>query len=267
MKPLIPTPQIRALRKKLSETKERLWNLLDEYYYLTNIEYSRIMYEYEMLFGELEEKIQEKNTLFKELEQKIGKLSSRKTSAYAYYNDENRKNDRNINQEQCSNLYDSKIPNCPVNEKYEIQQIYRQIVKKLHPDIVGNSIEYNRFWNNVQDSYKNADLLRLRLFYQTLVLDNQNKNSTNPYYEEEALETEIKDLENNIQKLTKRIEYLKQQEPFIFEKKMKDKFWVSIQKKKLQLKINQIDKKISYHKKILMQFNSFELTNEIDVVN
>ncbi len=267
MKPLIPTPQIRALRKKLSETKEKLWNLLDEYYYLTNIEYSRIMYEYEMLFGELEEEINEKNTLFKELEQEIGKLSSRRKMTYSYLNDEKSKYDKNINQEKVNNHYDSKIPSCPVNEKYEIQQIYRQIVKKLHPDISGNSNEYKRFWNNVQDSYKNADLLRLRLFYQTLVLDSQNKNISNPYYEEEALETEIKDLENNIQKLTKRIESLKQQEPYVFEKKMKDKFWISIQKKKLQLKINQIDKKISYHKKILMQFNSFELTNEIDVVN
>lgn len=267
MKPFIPTPQLRALRKKLIATKEKLWDLLDEYYYLTNIEYSRIMYEYEMIFGELEEEIQEKNTLFKELEQKIGTFTARKNNSRNFNDNKYIDNSGFNNREKLNNYYNNQIPDCPVNDNYEIQQIYRQIVKKLHPDISGNSNEYQRFWNNVQDSYKNSDLLRLRLFYQTLVLNNQENHSTNPFYEEEAIETEIKDLENNIQKLAKRIEYLKQQEPYIFEKKLKDKFWISIQKKKLQLKINQIDKKISYHKKILMQFNSFELTNELETFN
>jgi hypothetical protein len=273
MKPINTTPKIRELRKKLNATKEILWNLLDEYYYLTNIEYSRLTYEYEMLFGELEEQINKKNNLINELNAKVQflKNSSRTTNdkqtfqtyTKLHFNKSLTNSPAEFNEDEDK----PKVPNCSVNEKYELQQLYRQLVKKIHPDIAGNSIEFQRFWNNIQDSYKSSDLLRMRIFYHTIVNSFDERHSSDNHREEIALTTELKELEQNVEKVKNRIYKLKLQEPFVLEHKLKDKFWISLQQKRLQLKLSQIDRKIKFQENILNSTNSINFEDKIFLIN
>ena len=239
-------PKIDELKQTIAKIKDDLWNLLDEYYYYTNIVHSQIMFEYDSIFGEIEEQIQERDKLAKELENKINSLStkrSRKTNL-------NHKNTAN----QLNSFSNGKnhflVPNCKVNEEYEAQQLYRQIVKKLHPDVAGITPEFNRFWNNIQDSYKTTDVQRLRIFYQTIV-NNPEENHTHNNREETALRTEIQDLEYNLNKLKNRLKQIQNQEPYIFKEKLKDRIWIATRKQRLMLKLFQIDNEILNRKKVL----------------
>jgi len=241
-------PKIQELKQLIAKVRNQLWDLLDEYYYYTNIVYSQIMFEYDSIFGDIEEQIQEKDKLARELEYKIHYLSNNKK---ANKNKIQTSHNSNVNGAQKygnSNYY---VPNCKVNEEYEAQQLYRQIVKKLHPDVAGITPEFERFWNNIQDSYKNSDVQRLRIFYQTIVNDPLNKDLSDSTREETALKTELKDLEYNLNKLKIRLKQLQDQEPYIFKDKLKDKIWVATRKQKLMLKLFHIDNEILNRKRIL----------------
>ncbi len=232
--------KILELREALLKQKHSLWDLLDEYYYITNIVYSQIMYEYEMIFGEIEEEIEEKDRLARELSSKI-EFTNRKQnfSKSNVTNSFSQQNNPNPNTEY--------IPNCNVNIKYEVTQLYRQLAKKLHPDLAGDTYEFRRFWHNIQDSYKQFDVQRLRMFYQTIVSDDIDAENENRRREEIALRTEIQDIQFNINKLKNRIANLKTQEPYVFKDKMNDRLWIVNRKQKLMLKLFHIDVEIINH--------------------
>lgn len=254
-------PRIEELKQVIANIKNELWNLLDEYYHYTNIVHSQIMFEYDSIFGEIEEQIQEKDKLAKELEHKIKSLSTQ------------RKRTTHINpkyQSSANNSYVNTksayfVPNCKVNEEYEAQQLYRQIVKKLHPDVAGITPEFNRFWNNIQDSYKTTDVQRLRIFYQTIVNNHDNHSFNNQNREETALRTELKDLEYNLMKLKNRLKQIQNQEPYVFKEKLKDKIWIATRKQKLMLKLFQIDNEILSRKKTLRNLAANNISYETAV--
>lgn len=245
--------KINELKERISQLKNEIWNLLDEFYYYTNIVYSQIMFEYDSLFGDLEEQILERDKLVKELEFKINALSSKNNHKNHNFTKPKSANNYEYITSKAISTNNQKyfVPNCKVNEQYEAQQLYRQIVKKLHPDVAGITPEFERFWNNIQDSYKNTDVQRLRIFYQTIVQDPTNKNIPDQSREIAALQMEIRDLEYNLQKLKTRLKNMLDQEPYIFRDKLKDKFWIAARKQKLMLKLFQIDNAILDRKRTL----------------
>lgn len=254
-------PKIDELQQVIVKLKNDLWNLLDEYYYYTNIVYTQIMFEYDSIFGEIEEQIQERDKLAKELESRIKTLStkrSRKTDTNLKYNS----NSNNSFPNGKSHYY---VPNCKVNEEYEAQQLYRQIVKKLHPDVAGITPEFNRFWNNIQDSYKSMDVQRLRIFYQTIVNNPESSHASNHNREETALRTEIRDLEFNLNKLKNRLKQIQNQEPYVFKEKLKDRIWIATRKQRLMLKLFQIDNEILNRKKVLRNLAANNMSYETAV--
>ncbi len=244
------------LRETLLNLKHTLWDLLDEYYYLTNIVYSQIMYEYEMIFGDIEEEIEEKDRLARELSSKI-ENNSKKSIHNKYNNNYNNKynNFGNTNQ-QIDATKSNYVPNCNVNLKYEVTQLYHQLAKKLHPDLAGETYEFKRFWHNIQDSYKQSDVQRLRMFYQTIINDDFTNQTENRRKEEISLKTEIQDIQFNINKLKNRISNLKNQEPYVFKDKLNDKLWIANRKQKLMLKLFHIDIEIINHQSKLRNLSA-----------
>lgn len=240
--------RINELRQIISKIKNEIWNVLDEYYYYTNIVYSQIMFEYDSIFGEIEEQIKERDKLAKELESKISTLSTKRTRRN--FSNDNYQNSK-PNGKYPNGNFSYLVPNCKVNEEYEAKHLYRQIVKKLHPDVAGVTPEFNRFWNNIQDSYKNTDVQRLRVFYQTIVNPPEDKQFTDTNREEIALKTELQDLEYNLNRLKNRLKQIQNQEPYVFQEKLKDRIWIATRKQKLMLKLFQIDNEILNRKKVL----------------
>jgi hypothetical protein len=72
----------------------------------------------------------------------------------------------------------------------------------------------------------------------------EEKNSENIRINEEKLRNEIRRLELNIVIEQHRMEFMKNKEPYIFQDKLNDKFWVTIRKLKLQKQIFDINRHI-----------------------
>ena len=184
-----------SLRIRLSHCRETLLNLLDYWHYMQSVVQPRIMFMYESIFGDIEYEMQNKSRIAAELERRVELLSlkvrrgetlNEKTIEFInmvvtrefeknsedydytknnYYqiNNYNHKNNRNNGY---TNYYNKAKKEWDLN--FEAPRIYRMIVKKLHPDIAGESETFKKYWDNVQDAYKNNDIDRLILFKKTL---------------------------------------------------------------------------------------------------
>jgi hypothetical protein len=133
---------------------------------------------------------------------------------------------------------------------HSLPHLYRNIVKRLHPDVVGESPEFRKYWDNVQDAYKKGNVERLKLFYKTLCITESTPKS-DPNAEEKELLRQIRELEISIGRERHKIEKLKRQEPFIWENKLEDIIWVTRRKRRMRERIFQMDRKIQHNKRML----------------
>ena len=251
------------LKAKLMELKEELLCLLDDWYELVNIQQPRIEFMYESIFGDLEIELEEKSRAATELDRRVELLSWKLKKGERINKSTVEFVDMMINREfgedSIFNRFDREEPtqfnsNIATNNhnqevhlrREDIPAIYRALVKKLHPDIAGDSENYKRFWNNIQSAYKEQDLQRLILFKQTLCPEVEIEISN-----EDKLNQELKELEANVSKERRKISKLRQQEPFVLEEKLNDRSWVLRRKKALRERLFQMDRKISFNHKII----------------
>lgn len=256
-------PVISELKKKMKECRYTLLELLNEWHYLKEKATQSIMFTYESLFGDLEYEIQRKGKTASALERRVELLALKlkkgeklNTKIIDYINlvvkneilrrqSIFEKNEANSNITKTNEKIESVI-----EQQLEAPQLYRQLVKRMHPDVNGNNHLFRKFWNNVQDAYKTGDVERLRFFYESICKTRLNK-FRDLKSEEISLRTEIKQLELNIQKQRDKIKNLQQEEPFNLKDKLNDKYWIERRKKSLQDKLSYFDRKIIYNKKLL----------------
>ena len=265
------------LTKQIGFYKNQLMELLRTWYYYQTEVLQRINFSYENLFGNIETEIETKEKNAKALERKYQMLASKisrgekitrksiefidsliareknrdmnfqrrssyKSSFYnfKYYNFRNSKN---------NGVLDTKF-----NDQFDISYLYRQIVKKLHPDIIGETADFREFWDNVQICYSKKDVERLQMFYFILCRE-QQENLEEIYSNEKELKKEVEELKNFIEKQKKDIELLKTQEPFCFEDKLTDNKWIIERKNLLRNKLVQVNKRIVHNNKLIRAVN------------
>lgn len=254
-------PIITNLKSRIADCKYQLLNILEEWYHLQNVIQPKLIFTYESLFGQLENELRIKNQVAYELDKRVELLSikirkgekiSESTIKFVeiMIEKESERIKRLGNHSQNYNVNNS-IPNCSVNDNYEIPQIYRKLVKRLHPDAVGEeSPEYKKFWDHIQVAYQNRDSLRLRLYAQTL-LNNEDTGIQDIHSERIKLNTEIRELEINIINAKNKLNMLKREEPFNLENKLNDHIWVATKQRNLKEKIFYLDRKIDYKERML----------------
>lgn len=251
-----------TLEQKLSELKLELLTLLDTWYEMVNVQQPRLEFMYESIFGDLEIELDEKYRAVSELDRRVELLSwklkrgeriNKTTVEFVdtmikreFAIDRNYADSANYNEYRQTNQISAQNirVNTDSNLHEDMPTVYRALVKKLHPDIAGESELYKKFWNNIQSAYKEQDIQRLRLFKQTLCSELEQSN-------EQFLQQELKILEANIEKEKSKLENLKKQEPFVLEEKLNDRSWIMRRKKALRERVFQIDRKISFNKKII----------------
>ena len=250
------------LRKRLETCGEELLDLLSNWHYLQNVLQPQLLFTYDTLFGDLEVELQNKIRIASELERRMELLSiklqkgeqiNKRTIDFVnkvVKNEFNRMESqyKENNYKQDDSFHDKSNNNAQFNN--EIPSLYRKIVKKLHPDVAGESEYFRKFWDNVQDAYKNRNYHRLKLFHKILYPP-ANENISNPRIEEITLRTEIRELEMSISTEKKRIEGMMKQEPFIFVDKLEDEAWINRRKRRLLDKLFQIDLQIHRHERLL----------------
>jgi hypothetical protein len=252
--------------KKLTEQKKyyknQLLNLLKTWHFYQTEVLQRVTFSYENAFGNVETEIEEKDKTAKSLERKYQFISAKLkngekiTKKYVEFVDnlieKEKKRDQNATKNTTFNVtFSTTNPKNPdkkleteYNDNFDISQIYRQIVKRLHPDIVGETTAFRSFWDNVQNCYKKFDIERLKMFY--LVLCQEDKKN---------LEDEIDELKKCIEKQKKALTDLQHQEPFCFDGKFEDNNWVVERKNFLREKLTQINRKISQNNRLIRTIN------------
>jgi hypothetical protein len=275
---IIEHPTIRQLRKRIHECREDLLGLLDEWHYLKNVVQPRIMFVYENIFGDIEQDIQIRTRLASEIERRVELLSLKlrrgeklndKTirfintvvqKEFERYNGIRSSNNgfsehrpsRNgsSNHNGSNNRTFFEIEKEKWENNYEAPHLYRKLVKKLHPDVSGETEIFKKYWENVQDAYQSSNMQRLKLFWKTLCSVDERRYQ-DPQTEEAALRAEIRDLEINIEAEKRKIERLKNQEPFVFEDKLSDRDWVRRRLHRLKEKVFQLDRQINFQRRML----------------
>ncbi|MEI6089047.1 MAG: hypothetical protein WCR42_01205 [bacterium] len=120
-------------------------------------------------------------------------------------------------------------------EAREFKALYRELVKKLHPDMVEDfNDECKMLWESVQHAFKNGDLNSLRSFCYLLksqdfqITPNQND-----------IEFDILNLEMQINILNLEITAIDQKYPFNLVDKISDSDWVENERYRLQTHITE----------------------------
>lgn len=108
----------------------------------------------------------------------------------------------------------------------EIGKLYKSIVKKLHPDIHGETDEYTAFWQAIQVAYQQRDVQRLRSIHAVLGIE--EAILTQASVTSESLD----DLRRSVYQLEMRVDYeqrklarLKNDEPFTLRENLNNPAW------------------------------------------
>jgi len=132
-------------------------------------------------------------------------------------------------------------------DSIRLQEIYRKLVRILHPDLNKNITENQKIlWNRVQDAYKNLDLEGL-LNLEILA------GSEEPISEISSLEVLTKKKEklwNQFQILTKSVDEVKKSFPLDLERELDDPEWIKKESALYQNKTKEIDSLLPQYEKI-----------------
>lgn len=255
-------PRIRVLRQKLDLARENLLSVINEWYRLNYEIQPQILYQYDLIFGEVEKKIALQTKISAKLERKIeifaikiqrGEKLTDQTidfvnkivdKEFEKKDNELKNNFKEIEENQTVGKNKNNEPNS------ELTKIYRKLVKILHPDVSGENEIAKKYWFAVQDSYQKGNLQRLKLILESISSNAILKDKSN-IIDEEFLLKEI----NKIQLMTevekRRIERMKLKEPLIFSEKLKDSLWIKERQKKLKDRLILIEKEIQTHERML----------------
>ena len=118
----------------------------------------------------------------------------------------------------------------------KLKDVYRQIVKRLHPDINPNVTEAEKdLFVKAQAAYDLCDLITL--YAILLSLDNL---ASNPEVIPIDLKAQVNLLENHVSKLQNLIAKLEKQFPFTFRDKLADEGWVEAERAQLDADIEEL---------------------------
>lgn len=118
----------------------------------------------------------------------------------------------------------------------ELKNIYRVLVKRLHPDWNDNLTEQEQeLFVRAQASYKMGDLQELRNILLVL-----NKEKSADDLKEANIDEEIAKLENSRADLQSKIDQLNETFPFTYRERLSDFAWVNSEQEKLKKHIEEL---------------------------
>lgn len=157
----------------------------------------------------------------------------------------------------------------PQKESRQLQNLYRELVKKLHPDVNETQTEKQKLlWNQTQQAYQNGDIEELKTI-KLLLEDNgkygRGKEESTDSSDGASKESALKKLEKTIsllkEKVFKIMEYIKELKsefPFTIEDNIKDDEWVSRKNREISEKMEIIKSQIKDLKNVI---NSLVIDN------
>ena len=126
-----------------------------------------------------------------------------------------------------------------LQESQRICELYRKLVKRLHPDVNPEMYSRNKgLWIQVQQAYSRADTGGLEVLW--LVAQDLGEGEAGELEPMELLRLKERDLKKKIDETQSFIESVKSSHPYTLKDKLTDRSWVLDQKKILQQEISEL---------------------------
>lgn len=239
---------IDRLEQEIVARREELLSVLAHWNYLQNIVQPQLLFQYENLFGDLEVEMEKKSRLVSELERRQRLISNQLQNGLkitestltfidnVIRKEAERESKASVRREEEITYeaapFSFSVPSVE-SINCDISSVYRSIVKKLHPDVSGESESFKKYWDSVQYAYRTKNADHLLLFKKTLCPETPREFDDHTA-QELALRKELQELETNLYRERRRVERLRNQEPFVFEIPMADDFWVTRRKRRIR---------------------------------
>jgi hypothetical protein len=124
-------------------------------------------------------------------------------------------------------------------ESKEMKDLYKFLVKQLHPDLHPNQTERESdLFLQVQVAYKLCDIDKLREI--ALLLDSKELDKTDLTESYDELQRKVKLIEDKIKDIREKIDKMLDLFPFIYREKLYDKEWVKEQQEIVKQEIENL---------------------------
>lgn len=256
---IIIFPQAKNSADRLKILREKLQALILEHDHLLYQECKNLKVRYLLEFGALEYRYIELSMKEDRLKRKLDLLyikinrNEKITKEYLIeiekYLDEKLSSFKERLNQQAKDLdwaIDlSEKPLMNPDEMLEFKSKYRDLVKKLHPDLNKDlSASDLDLYYKVVDAYKNGQIDLIRLYHDLII----GKEETD-LKDEKLIDYEIKRLSENIEKLKESIEKIKDSFPYDKKDLLEDEKEIEIEKEAIKNVIKALLKNIEYLEK------------------
>lgn len=245
---VIVHPAVSFYRLMIAQLRHQLRDVLCQWFALVMEERPRVLDRYAELFGALEQELQ-LATLHAAQVQRIYEL------VHAYY----RRGEpitESLLQRICQFVkweyrtyrenspmvassagkkHDAEAAGAQCSRTSQLARLYRDLVKRLHPDREGDADLFERFWVLVQQAYTSGDLERLRSVHGIVCIEAQYRDS---------VASSVEMLMQMHRRLLYRLDYerrrmarLRSEEPLAFAERMDDPAWVAQRRRQLEQQI------------------------------
>lgn len=149
--------------------------------------------------------------------------------------------------------YYNQLPTLSATEMRDLKKLYRELVRKLHPDFNEELPEnFQYLWERVLTAYRNCDLEELQTL--SLLLSEQEKILPEPSTMEQ-LAADIEKLKEKIKKMLENLAKMQEQFPFNFRDKLADERWVAAQQKAVEKQIEEMEQHRQTYASILAELS------------
>ncbi|HOA35004.1 MAG TPA: hypothetical protein PKV91_01325 [Bacillota bacterium] len=151
----------------------------------------------------------------------------------------------------------NRLPRLSAEESRELRRLYRELVRKLHPDLnetLPDNFKY--LWDRVLTAYRNGDLEELQTL--SLLLSEHKEELPPEPSTMEQLVADIKKLEQKIRKLLEEISKMQEQFPFSYQEKLADPAWIAAQKENIEKQIAEMERHRQTYQSILAELGGGE---------
>jgi len=231
-------PEIVSLRQRVADAKAGLRAALDEWHHLSTDVRPRINAAYHAVFGELERELQHKAVDNAELFRRVELLSIKVargerltaeiidlvnqvvTKEYSRF----RRRVREAFDVSEEHRERSALGSLDTHEDAELVNMYRTLVKKLHPDAVGEGAEHGDVWHAVQNAYRERNASQMRSLLAVLgAVEVPSVESQS--WDIQRFQREVQTLEARLRVEERKLARLRGEEPFNLENVIDDELW------------------------------------------
>lgn len=249
---IIPNAEYEDLKFRFLKKKAELLNLITERDNLTRTVIPNLKALYMNLFGGLLIESLESEQLYLRLKRKIELIQSLVNSSQKIidnkkieeildleYSDWQKKiNQMKIDREEAMSWFNSCLTD---EESKELKIRYREIVKRLHPDLNTNLNPFQiELWHKTQEAYQAANLVEIHRIY--LLLDNISDTKEIDNFND--IKEKIVKLEQQIILINNEMGTRRNQYPLTYETILQDQQQIEIEKEKIKAKSDSYKEKI-----------------------